>query len=139
MCNGYGISSGIALRVLVVDDNVDAAESHAMLLKALGHTVHTAYGGVAAVFEARTFKPEVVLLDLDMPEVDGFETARQLRELPDGAQATLVAVTGWGQADQQRRTQAAGFDFHLVKPVEMGTLRDTLAEATRETLTSGRP
>jgi len=133
------IASGIALRVLVVDDNVDAAESHAMLLKALGHTVHTAYGGSAAVLEAQSFKPDVVLLDLDMPEVDGFETARQLRALPVGGQATLVAVTGWGQADQQRRTQAAGFDFHLIKPVEMGTLRDTLAEASRAASASGRP
>jgi signal transduction histidine kinase/AmiR/NasT family two-component response regulator len=121
----------LALRALVVDDNVDAAEGNAMLLKALGHTVRTAYDGHEALSLAHSFQPDVVLLDLDMPEIDGFETARRLRELPEGRQAILVALTGWGQADEKRRTQEAGFDFHLVKPVDLSTLRDLLAKAGR--------
>src|SRR6266849_3763550 len=103
-------------RFLVVDDNIDATDSQATLLRLLGHQVETAYSGAAALEKARAFRPEIVLLDLGMPGMDGFEAARQLRAMPEGREVLLVAQTGWGQEEDRRRTRAAGFDAHLAKP-----------------------
>ena len=104
-------------RILVADDNYDAAESLATLLELRGHQVRMAHDGVEALAIAKTFKPHVVLLDLGMPKMDGYETARQMRRRPGGKRVRLVALTGWGQHQDRQRTTEAGFDAHLVKPV----------------------
>jgi two-component system CheB/CheR fusion protein len=115
-------------RILVVDDNVDAAESLAMLLRLEGHEVATAHDGGEAVATTATFKPDIILLDLGMPELDGYSAARLIRQQPGGAEILLIALTGWGQDDDRRRTEAAGFDAHVVKPVDPSGLSRTLAE-----------
>ena len=104
-------------RILVVDDNRDAADSLCMLLKSRGHDVRVAYDGLEAVGAAVTFRPEVVLLDIGLPKLSGYEAARRIREA-GGADALLIAVTGWGQDEDRRRAREAGFDHHLTKPVD---------------------
>ncbi len=108
--------------ILVVDDNTDALEAMSMTLRMLGHTVVTAADGQSAVERASEAKPQVVLLDLGMPAMDGFETARRLRALPEMRGATLVALTGYGQPEDRRRALEAGFDRHLVKPASLEAL-----------------
>jgi CheY-like chemotaxis protein len=105
-------------RILVVDDNMDAAESLAALLKINGHETRMAHDGLQAVEQAAAFKPDVVFLDIGMPELDGHETARRIREQPWGKEMVLVALTGWGQTEDRRRSKDAGFDHHLVKPAD---------------------
>lgn len=107
------------VRVLIVDDNQDAADMLASLLDLNGHIVRVAYRGRAALDLADTFKPQVVLLDVGMPELDGHEVARRLRAMPGADTMTLVAITGWGSSDDRQRTAAAGFDHHLTKPVDL--------------------
>ena len=114
-------------RVLVVDDNRDAADSLGMLLQFLGAEVRVVHGGQEALAAMREFSPRVVLLDLGMPHMDGLEVARRMREDPQMRTATLVALTGWGQREDRRRTGEAGFDYHLVKPADVRTLRSILA------------
>ena len=109
-------------RILVVDDNHDSADSLAMILKRIGYSVETAYGGSAAVTAFESFGPEAVLLDIGMPDMDGYETALRIRELPQGRGTVLIAQTGWGQEEDQRRTAEVGFDAHLTKPVEIAEL-----------------
>jgi signal transduction histidine kinase len=109
-------------RILVVDDNEDAATSLAMLLEQLGHEVVTASDGEEGVTKAAAFRPHVVFLDLGMPRMDGAEAAKRLRTLPDGAQTVLIALTGWGEEHDRQRTRAAGFDHHLLKPIEPNLL-----------------
>lgn len=113
-------------RILVVDDNRDAALSLAMLLDLMGNETRTAHDGLEAIEIAAQFQPEIILLDIGMPKVDGYEAARRLRER-HGAGVVLVALTGWGQDEDRRRSQEAGFDLHLVKPVEIAALEDLLA------------
>ena len=113
-------------RLLLVDDNVDAATSQAALLRYLGHEVEVAYNGEAALEKAQAFRPEIVLLDLGMPGMDGYEVARRLRATREGAGIKLVAQTGWGQEEDRRRTREAGFDAHLAKPVDMAALQRLL-------------
>ncbi len=115
-----------ALRVLIVDDNRDAAEMLAALLGAWGQQTHLAFDGRTALELGGTFMPDVVLLDLGMPHLDGYETARLRRATGGGARALLVAVTGWGQPHDRDRSQASGFDHHLVKPVAPSALRALL-------------
>jgi signal transduction histidine kinase/ActR/RegA family two-component response regulator len=115
-------------RVLVVDDNADAATSLAMLLRLQGHEVEIARDGITGLEVAKRFRPRVALLDLGMPRMNGYELARRLRELDGGAQMTLVAVTGWGQAEDRRRTAAAGFDHHLTKPIDPSLVEALLAD-----------
>ena len=105
-------------RVLVVDDNTDAAESLAALLAIGGHETRLAHDGLQAVEAARAFQPDVVFLDIGMPELDGHETARRIREQPWGKDMVLVALTGWGQIEDRRRSKEAGFNHHLVKPAD---------------------
>jgi two-component system CheB/CheR fusion protein len=114
-------------RILVVDDNVDAAESLAVLLRLEGHQVRVACDGPAALAAAQTNPPEMVVLDLGMPGMDGFEVARRLRALPATKDTLLVAMTGWAQEEDRRRCSEAGFDGHLPKPVEWDALRQFLA------------
>jgi len=106
------------LSVLVVDDNPDAAESLALLLRAAGHETRVAWNGLDALEAARESRPDVVLLDLGMPCMNGYETAHRFREDPVTRSVVLVAVTGWGSEEDRRRTRAAGFARHLVKPVD---------------------
>jgi signal transduction histidine kinase len=116
-------------RILVADDNRDAAESLALQLQLAGHEVRTAHDGAEALKVGNAFKPEVVLLDLGMPKMDGYETARQMRRRPWGKQAAIVALTGWAQQQDRERTAAAGFDAHLVKPVRDFDLFQAIAVA----------
>ncbi len=118
-----------SMRVLVVDDSRDAAESLALLLRAAGHEVSTAYAGPAALEAARAFRPEAVLLDIGLPGMDGYEVARRLRRESGLDRALLVAVTGYGQDEDRRRAHEAGFDHHLVKPADLETLQGILSRA----------
>jgi signal transduction histidine kinase len=116
-------------RILVADDNNDAVEALALQLQLAGHDVRTASDGVEALEVAESFSPEVVLLDLGMPRMDGYETARQMRRSEWGRSITLVALTGWGQQQDRQRTSDAGFDVHLVKPVTEFDLFHAIASA----------
>jgi CheY-like chemotaxis protein len=115
-----------ARRVLVVDDNRDAAESLAELLELWGSTVQVAFNGTEALSAAAGFRPEVVLLDIGLPDTDGYEVARRLRQRKDLHGVLLAAVTGYGQAEDRQRAREAGFDLHLTKPVDPELLRDLL-------------
>jgi signal transduction histidine kinase len=119
--------NGRPLRILVVDDNQDAAESLALLLGLQGHKVRTAVDGPAALEIARNFHPNVILLDIGLPKMDGYQVARRLREDERMRDVFLAAMTGYGQDEDRRRTRDAGFDCHLVKPVDPETLEDLLA------------
>ena len=114
-------------RILVVDDNVDAAESLAMLLRTEGHDVRVAHDGPAALAAVDADPPDLVFLDIGMPVMSGYEVARRLRQGPGLQDLQLVAMTGWGQEEDRRRSQEAGFNQHLVKPVELDVLRKLLA------------
>lgn len=121
-----------SLRVLVVDDNVDAATMLAMLLEASGHEALVEHGARRALERAKSARPQVCLLDIGLPEMDGNELARHLRAQPETAGALLIAVTGYGQEDDRRRALAAGFDHHLVKPVDvrkLATILDTVGKS----------
>jgi CheY-like chemotaxis protein/nitrogen-specific signal transduction histidine kinase len=115
-------------RVLVVDDNQDAASSLGMLLGLLGSEVQTANDGRSALALVERYRPDVVLLDLGMPGMSGYEVAQRVRELPQFREVKLIALTGWGQEDDRRRTREAGFDHHLVKPVNLEALQVLLSE-----------
>jgi CheY-like chemotaxis protein len=114
-------------RILVVDDNVDAAESLALLLRIEGHEVHVAHDGPAALAAIAADRPDVVFLDIGMPVMNGYEVAQRLRKMPGLENLLLVAMTGWGQEEDRRRSQEAGFDYHLVKPADPEALRQLLA------------
>ena len=108
----------IRRRVLIVEDNADARESLGMLLEMQGHDVRSAQDGDTALKIVEEFLPEVVLLDIGLPKMDGFEVIRRLHAPMDGAQPAVIAVTGYGHAEDRRRTKEAGFDHHLTKPVD---------------------
>ena len=114
-------------RILVVDDNRDAAKSLTMLLRAMGHETHTSHDGLEAIQAAATFRPEVALLDIGLPGMDGYEVARHIRQRAWGKRMVLAALTGWGQEEDKRRSMVAGFDHHLTKPVDPVALRTLLA------------
>ena len=126
-------------RILVVDDNRDSAESLMLLLRLSGHEVLAVHDGLAAVEAVGTWEPEVVLLDIGLPEMDGYEVAMKLRERQDGKRLTLIAVTGWGQDADRQRSSEAGFDAHLTKPVETTTLQKLLAEIPARDVAGARP
>jgi len=111
-----------AMRILVVDDNRDAAISLATLLQITGHEASTAHDGPAALAAIERLRPEVVLLDIGLPRVNGYEVCRRIRAQPWGNGVTLIALTGWGQEEDRRKSDDAGFDGHLVKPVEYAPL-----------------
>jgi signal transduction histidine kinase/ActR/RegA family two-component response regulator len=118
-----------ARRVLIVDDSLDGAESLAMLLQVGGHETHLAHDGIEAVEAAARLRPDVVLLDIGLPRLNGYEVCRQLRKEPWGKDLLLVALTGWGQDEDRHRSNEAGFDAHLVKPVDHDALLKLLASA----------
>jgi CheY-like chemotaxis protein len=112
-------------RILIVDDNEDAAVSLAALLRALGHETHTALDGETALASVDSLRPDIVLLDIGLPDLDGYEVAQRLRE--GGArEIRLIALTGYGQEEDLRRAKEAGFDQHLLKPVNLETLKNLL-------------
>jgi signal transduction histidine kinase len=115
-------------RILVTDDNRDAATSLALLLRYGGHEVEMAYDGRQAIEKAEVWRPEVMLLDLGMPEMNGYDVCRAIRQTAWGKDIQIVALTGWGQDQDRRNTREAGFDSHLVKPVDLAVLRDVLAK-----------
>jgi CheY-like chemotaxis protein len=118
-------------RILVVDDNEDTATSLGLVLQLAGHDVRTAHDGLGAVRAAEEFRPDVVVLDIGLPKLNGYEAARQIRRRPWGRDLLLVAVTGWGQEQDKRQAYEAGFDHHLTKPVDPGAVLDLLAVSTR--------
>jgi CheY-like chemotaxis protein len=126
-------------RVLAVDDNVDAAESLALLLRLEGHEVRTAHDGPAALAAVQAERPDVVILDLGLPGMNGYEVARRLRALPGSEDMLLVALTGWAQEEDRRRCHEAGFDGHLPKPVEFSALRQFLAHPKLVKKTTAQP
>lgn len=116
------------LRILVVDDHRDVAESFAMILTLMGNNVHMAYDGEEAVTAAREFEPHVVLCDIGLPKLNGYEACRQMKAQAWDKNMILIAVTGWGQANDRRNARQAGFDDHLVKPVDPQALMKLLAK-----------
>lgn len=124
---GHVFAARAPKRIVVADDNLDSVGALAELLELLGHEVWTAHDGLEALERAAEVKPDVVVLDLGMPRMDGFEAARRIRETPEGKSAFIVALTGWGQESDRRRTREAGFDMHLVKPVDPKALSALLA------------
>jgi CheY-like chemotaxis protein len=119
------------LRILVADDNRDSADLFAMFLEMMGNEVRTAYDGVAAVEETERFRPDAVLLDIGMPRLNGEDACRRIRATPWGRDAVLIAVTGWDHEDNRRRIVEAGFDAHLVKPVDPSRVAELLASRLR--------
>jgi CheY-like chemotaxis protein len=119
--------------VLVVDDSHDAAESLAMLLEFEGHEIYTAHDGADAVTIAERVRPDVVLMDIGLPVLTGYEACRRIRTHAWGASMVIVALTGWGQEDDRERALAAGFDLHLVKPVDHADLLGIVASARPRT------
>ena len=129
---GYTVAGHIAAaipqqRILVVDDNRDAADSLGMILKFLGADVRIARDGLEALEAVQTYDPSVVLLDIGMPGMDGYEVARTIRTRFPGHRPTIVALTGWGQDKDRGRAREAGFDHHLIKPADVGALQVLLA------------
>jgi CheY-like chemotaxis protein len=123
------LRGGKVRRVLIVDDVKDNADSLAALLKTLGHDVHVVYGGAAAIQVASKLRPDAVLLDIGMPDIDGLEVCTYLRRQPWGQSMLIVALTGWGQESDRARTEEAGFDHHLIKPAELSALTKLLHAA----------
>jgi CheY-like chemotaxis protein len=128
---GTVAASGRPQRILVVDDNQDAAGSMALLLRAFGHEVHVVHDGTAALEQARELCPDVLLLDIGLPGLDGYEVAARVREIDGLQDATLIAVTGYGQEEDRKRSYTAGFDHHLVKPVDFAVLNELLTRIAR--------
>ena len=106
-------------RVLIVDDNADAADSLAMLLRFHNHQTHVVYGAKEALAAIEPFMPDVALIDIGLPQMNGYELAQRLRAMPKLSGVRLIAITGYGQSEDKRRVRAAGFDAHLVKPVNL--------------------
>lgn len=109
-------------RRILVDDNIDSADTLAMLLECDGHEVHTAYGAIEALAAAARLKPEIIFLDIGLPVMDGYEVARRLRAAQGQMPLRLIALTGYGQKEDRERSRSAGFDEHLVKPISPDAL-----------------
>ena len=121
--------TGAHHRVLIVDDNDDSAASMAMLLQIYGHDARVANDGERCLEIAREFEPQVVMLDIGLPGMDGYEVARRLRELPQTRDALLIALTGYGRAEDRKRALEVGFNHHLVKPVDPNEIAALIAPA----------
>jgi len=120
-------------RILVVDDNRDAAKSLAIMLRVMGNQSKTANDGLEALEVAAAFQPDLILLDIGMPKLNGYDTARQIRQQSWGKYVVLVALTGWGQEDDRRKSQEAGFDLHMVKPIQLQDLEKLLGSGNLAT------
>lgn len=137
--NGASDPSENRLRMLIVDDNRDAADSLGMLMQVMGNDTRVAYDGREALAVAAQFHPEIVLLDIGLPTLSGYEVARELRRRPGGGSMLLIATTGWGQPSDKEQSREAGFDHHLVKPVDPATLMKVLNQSGRRTARAGDP
>jgi CheY-like chemotaxis protein len=128
-------------RILVVDDNKDSASSLSLMLKIMGNETKSVFDGLAAVEAAGEFLPEIILLDIGLPKLNGYDACRAIREQPWSEGMYIIALTGWGQDEDRRRSAEAGFDHHLVKPVEMAILQKLFAEmhGSRKTVSSNSP
>jgi CheY-like chemotaxis protein len=113
-------------RILIVDDNLDGAESLAMLLEEVGQETYEAHDGLQAIDAAERLRPDAILLDIGLPKLNGYEVCRRIRQRPWGAKVMIVALTGWGQDEDRQRSVEAGFDTHLVKPVDFELLMKLL-------------
>jgi CheY-like chemotaxis protein len=122
----HAATTGEAVRILVADDNVDAATTLTMVLERMGYQVAAAHNGLQAVESAAAFHPAVVLLDIGMPILNGYEACRRIRQVQHDA--IIIALTGWGQLEDRQQSHQAGFDFHLVKPVDPPSLEKLLNE-----------
>jgi len=129
--------SAQGFRILVVDDNHDSALSLAMMLSIMGHETRTAHDGESALVTAEEFHPDVVLLDIGLPKLNGYEVAQRIREHSWGASMFLIAVTGWGQEEDRQRSSEVGLDVHMVKPVEPAALERILADLRRNRANQG--
>ncbi len=118
-------------RVMVVDDNEASAKTLLWTMELLGHNAKMAHDGPSAIELAKTFEPHIVLLDIGLPGMDGYETCLQLRSIPALKNSLFVAQTGWGQKEHRERSKAAGFDHHLIKPIEMQVLQDILINSPK--------
>jgi CheY-like chemotaxis protein len=127
------VTDALRRRVLVVDDNIDAADSIAMILRLQGYDVRCTHDGLSALDAAKTYHPDVIVLDIGLPGLSGYEVARQLRLDPEFASTPVVAVTGYGQDVDRKRSQTAGIDYHLTKPVDPATLQQLLAKPQTRT------
>jgi len=121
-------------RVLIVDDNADALASLSMVVRALGSETFDAHDGLEAVESARDLRPDVILMDIGMPRLNGYDAARRIREQPWGHDVLLVATTGWGKEEDRQRSKEAGFDFHLVKPIDVTTVQELLSSSGRTSM-----
>jgi CheY-like chemotaxis protein len=126
-CHAVHAGAAGPANVLIVEDNADAAESLMMLIEVLGHRVRVAHDGVTALDAARREPPDIMLVDIGLPGMDGYELARRLRDHGALADTMLIALTGYGREEDRRCALAAGFDHHLVKPIEFDVLRQLLA------------
>ena len=126
----------VSRRVLVVDDNTDNAELLQILLEEEGHKTYMAHDGVEGLAAAERLRPDVVLMDLGLPRIDGFDACRRIREQPWGKGILMIAITGWGQDVDRRKSQEAGFDHHLVKPVDARAIAALLSESTSRSVVS---
>jgi PAS domain S-box-containing protein len=133
-----GAEPAASARVLLVEDNVDAADALAMLLEILGHEVQVVHDGVAALDAVQARTPDVMLVDIGLPGIDGFEVARRVRAIPSCQHVTLVALTGYGRSEDKERTRAAGFDHHLTKPVEIDALQGLVATLAKAGISPAR-
>jgi len=113
-------------RILVVDDDPDTADTLAKLISMFGYEATAIYAGREAVEQTALLAPEMALIDIEMPDLDGYETARQIREKPGGSRVILVAVTGWTRPDDKRRAYDCGFDLHVAKPLDLDALKGLL-------------
>jgi CheY-like chemotaxis protein len=127
--NAESPASSRKLRILVADDNRDTAQTLAIMLRFEGHEVRTAYDGLEALETGRLFQPELVFLDIGMPVLDGYQTARRIREQPWGKHVHLVALTGWSQETDRQQSVASGFEDHLVKPADADQLKAVIDRA----------
>jgi CheY-like chemotaxis protein len=127
------------LRILVVDDNIDSAESLAVLLRLSGHEVATVACGTDALTYSVDFQPRVVILDIGLPDIDGYEVARRLREMPEMRHAKLVAVTGYGQDEDRKHSRMAGFDYHFLKPVDFDAISEVLMTVSSSSVPELQP
>ncbi len=114
-------------RILIVDDNKDSAISLGLMLKIMGHDTQMAHDGLEGVAMAAAFRPDVVLLDIGLPRLNGYDVCRRIREQPGGERVVILALSGWGQDEDKRRSKEAGFNFHMVKPVDPAELEKFLA------------
>src|SRR5262245_11083340 len=132
-CNRRG-EAAVRERILVVDDDRATADTLALLIRTLGHEAKAVYHGESAIDQIAEFEPDMALIDVGMPGLDGYDTVAGMRQQPGGTHVILVAVTGWSRDEDKRRAYAAGFDLHVTKPMRCETLKELLALLDPETL-----